>query len=163
MSAVAAAAGISRPTLYRWFPTQRELLVAVKAYEEVQFDIGLQVVIDAQRTPRRRLDAALRYLMTYLDESLMPDCIAADPTFALEGLASSLAPHVEILARLLGPALDLVPAVGTGSLTREQAAEIFLRLAYSHYLVPHPNADELLAVVQAFAGLARRRTRVPVG
>ena len=163
MSAVAKAAALSRPTLYRWFPTKRELLLAVQAYEEAQFDIGLQIVVDSHRSPRQRLDAALRYLVTYLDESMMPQSIAAEPTFALEGLARSLAPHVEIFARLLGSALDEVPAVRSGWLSREQAAEIFLRLAYSHYLVPHPDADELLAVVRAFAGISRRRARVPVG
>jgi hypothetical protein len=98
-----------------------------------------------------------------LDESMMPQSIAAEPTLALEGLAKSLAPHVEIFARLLSSALDEVPAVRSGLLSREQAAEIFLRLAYSHYLVPHPDADELLAVVRAFAGISRRRARVPVG
>lgn len=157
ISAVARAAGTSRPTVYRWFPTKRELLLAVQAYEEAQFDIGLQLVVDSHRTPRRQLDAALRYLVTYLAESLLPDSITAEPTFALEGLARSLSPHIEILARLLGPALDEVPAVNSGLLSREQAAEVFLRLAYSHYVVPHADAEELLTIVRGFAGLTNRR------
>jgi AcrR family transcriptional regulator len=160
ISAVATAAGISRPTVYRWFPTKSDLLAAIVAYEETQFDIGLQVVIDAHRSPRRRLDAALRYVVTYLDESMMPDPISADPAFALESLSKSLGPHVEILARLLDDALDEVPAVRSGTLSREQAAEMFLRLAYSHYLVPHRDADGLLATVRSFAGLQRRATQV---
>ena len=60
MSAIAAAAGVSRPTLYRWFPTKDALLEALTAYEEQLFDARLEAVIDAQRTPGRRLDAALR-------------------------------------------------------------------------------------------------------
>lgn len=155
-------AGISRPTVYRWFPTKSDLLAAIVAYEETQFDIGLQVVIDAYRSPRRRLDAALRYLVNYLDDSMMPDPISADPAFSLESLAKSLRPHVEILARLLDDALDEVPAVRGGTLSREEAAEMFLRLAYSHYLVPHPDADVLLATVREFAGIPRRATRVLV-
>jgi AcrR family transcriptional regulator len=162
MSAVATAAGISRPTLYRWFPTKAELLAAVSAYEETQFDIGLQVVIDSQRTGRDQLDAALRYLVNYLDESMMPDPINIDPAFALDSIARSLQPHVEILVRLLGDALLEVPAVREGTLSKEQAAEVFLRLAYSHYLIPHPDTDALLATVRDFAGIARRPARVPV-
>ena len=38
-----------------------------------------------------------------------------------------------------------------GQLTREQAAELFLRLAYSHYLVPHRDPEALLASIRAFA------------
>jgi AcrR family transcriptional regulator len=156
ISAVAAQAGISRPTLYRWFPTKADLLAALVAYEEAQFDIGLQVVIDAHRSPRRQLDAALRYLVNYLDDFMTPDPISADPAYALESLARSLPPHVEILTRLLGDALDEVPAVRAGRLSREDAAEMFLRLAYSHFLVPHADAEELLAIVRDFAGLSRR-------
>ena len=138
MSAVAAAAGISRPTLYRWFPTKTDLLAAVSAYEETQFDIGLQVVIDSQTSPQRQLGAALRYLVKYLDESMMPDPIGIDPAFAIESMAQSIQPHVEILVRLLGDALLEVPVVREGTLSAEQAAELFLRLTYSHYLIPTP-------------------------
>ena len=42
-----------------------------------------------------------------------------------------------------------------GRLSREQAAELFLRLAYSHYLVPHPDPEVLLANLRSFAGLPR--------
>ena len=160
LSAVAAEAGVSRPTLYRWFPTKSLLLGAVAAYEVEQFDIGLQALADAHADPARRLDAALRYLVNYLDDSVGSDSIGADPAFALQGLADSLPPHVASVARVLGDALDEVPNVHHGTLTREQAAEIFLRLAYSHYLVPHRDADELLATMRAFAGLPKlRRSR----
>ena len=42
-------------------------------------------------------------------------------------------------------------------MTRTQAADVFLRVAYSHYLVPHPDAEELLASVRTFAGLPLAR------
>jgi hypothetical protein len=43
--------------------------------------------------------------------------------------------------------------VRSGALSREGAAELFLRLAYSHYLVPHADPDALLADLRALAGL----------
>ena len=89
MSAIASAAGVSRPTLYRWFPTKHELLEALTAYEEELFDARLKAVIEAQRSPARRLDAALRCLVTYLDGLMGPDPIGADPAFALESLAET--------------------------------------------------------------------------
>lgn len=163
LSAVAAEAGVSRPTLYRWFPTKSLLLGAVAAYEVEQFDVGLQALADAHWDPVGRLDAALRYLVTYLEESVGSDSIHVDPAFALQGLADSLLPHIESVARVLGGALDEIPNVRDGTLTREQAAEIFLRLAYSHYLVPHRDSEELLATMRAFAGLPKlRRSRTTV-
>jgi AcrR family transcriptional regulator len=159
ISAVAAEAGVSRPTLYRWFPTKTLLLGAITAYEVEQFDRGLQALALEHRQPARRLDAGLRYLVTFLDESMGADAIRVDPGFSLQSLADSHEPHVKSLARLLDDALDEVPAVGGGSVTREQAADIFLRIAYSHYLVPHADPDELLATMRAFAGLPRLRPR----
>src|SRR5262245_39816726 len=67
MSAIADAAGVSRPTVYKWFPGKAEVLDALTAYEEARFDERLATVIEAQRTPGRKLDAAVRLLVTYLD------------------------------------------------------------------------------------------------
>jgi AcrR family transcriptional regulator len=163
LSAVASAAGVSRPTLYRWFPTKDDLFTALADYERAQFDDGLGAELDAHRTPAQRLDAALRYLIAYLDESMGPDPIGVDPAFALQSLKHSLSTQVDSLVRMLGSSLDQVPAVCSKSMTRAQAAEIFLRVAYSHYLVPHPDTEELLASIRAFAGLPRRSLTVVVG
>jgi TetR/AcrR family transcriptional regulator, repressor for uid operon len=163
LSAVANAAGISRPTLYRWFPSKDDLLAAITAYEEERFDVGLQLVIDAHRSPKRRLEAALRYLMNYLDESMIPDPIGVDPEYALKSIAESLGPHIEILARLLGDAWLEVPAVRAGALTPMQASELFLRMAYSHYLVPHTDSEVLFAMLRDLAGISGRAARVMTG
>ena len=153
LSDVAAAAGVSRPTLYRWFPTKDHLLAALTEYERERFYEGLQAEISSHRTPARQLDAALRFLVTYLDGSLGPDPVGVDPAFALRSLHESLPEQVATLVHLLGPSLDRVPTVSAGALSRPQTAELFLRLAYSHYLVPHPVPGELLAMMRTLAGL----------
>jgi len=156
LSAVAAEAGVSRPTLYRWFPTKALLLAAITAYEVEQFDIGLQDLADAHLGPAERLDAALRYLVTYLEDTMGSDSIKVDPGFSLQSLADSLEPHIESVARVLGDGLDTLPTVRFGALTRQQAAEVLLRVAYSHYLVPNADAEQLIATVRTFAGLPAR-------
>ncbi len=121
MSAIAAAAGVSRPTLYRWFPSKDELLEALTAYEEEQFDAappGRDRRTDAPRpaasTPR------CAFLVTYLDGLMGPDPIGADPGFAIQSLARSLAPQTASFVRLLGDAFDAVPAVRRGHLSRSR-------------------------------------------
>ena len=156
LSAIAEAAGVSRPTLYRWFPSKEALLDALIEYEETRFELRLEAVIAAQSTPARRLDAALRFLVTYLDGLMGPDPVGAEPAFALQHLAAALEPQTASFVRLLGNAFDVVPAVQQGRLTREQAAEMFLRVAFSQYLVPHRDAEVLLENLRGFAGLSRR-------
>jgi AcrR family transcriptional regulator len=163
LSEVAIAAGVSRPTLYRWFPTKDDLFTALTEYERAHFDQGLRRVIDAHRTPARQLDAALQYLLTYLDELMGADPIGVDPEFALRSLNDSLSAQVETMVRLLGPALDQVPAVRTKAITRAQGAEMFLRVAYSHYLIPHADTQELLISMRKFAGLPRGALTRAVG
>ena len=158
LSAVAEEAGVSRPTVYRWFPTKTLLLAAITAYEVEQFDAGLQALADRYDDPSTRFDAALRYVVTYLDETIGADAISADPAFALQSLADSLGPHIESVAGVLGDALDQIPAVRSGALTREQGAEMLLRVAYSHYLVPNPDPDRLLATMRVFVGVEPQRS-----
>ena len=158
LSAVAATAGVSRPTLYRYFPTKDDLLEALTEYEKERFDRHLREVIDAERTPVRRLDAALRCLVTYLDGLMGPDPIGADLSFALDSLRSSIGPQSAAFARLLGDALEEIPAVRAGRLSRIQASELFMRVAYSHFLVPHPEPVVLLANLRHLAGLSLRST-----
>ena len=156
MSAIATAAGVSRPTLYKWFPTKEQLLLAFRRYEEEQFDLRLREAIDAQRTPARKLDAALRLLVTYLDGRMGPDPIGVDPASAIHSLARGLERQRESLVRQLGDAFDAVPAVQRGHLAPAHAADLLLRVAYSHYLLPHPEPEVLLADLRALAGLPRR-------
>lgn len=156
LSAVAAEAGVSRPTLYRWFPTREHLLAAITEDEEERFDRGLTEVLHGARTPADRLDAALDYLVSFLDDHLGADAVSVDPGFALRSLAASLPRQVETWVRLLGDALSRVPAVRSGELSVEQAAELFLRLAESHYLVPHPDPPTLLRSMRSMAGLRPR-------
>jgi AcrR family transcriptional regulator len=163
LSAVAARAGVSRPTLYRWFPTRDDLLEAVAAAEQQDFYAGMRTVIDAHRTPARRLDAALRYLVLYLDGSQGADLIGVDLEFVVMGFRRILPAQVEMLAAVLGDSLSQVPTVRSGALTCSQAAEMLLRLAFSHYLVPHADSEELLESIRAFAGLERGRVSRTVG
>ncbi len=163
LSAVAQEAGVSRPTLYRWFPTRELLLGAIAVHETERFDRGLQRLADAHPDPVERFDAALRYIVTYLDERGGVESITASDTgFALQSMADSHQAHVGSIARVLGDALEQIPAVASAALTRDQGAEMLLRVAYSQYVVPSTDTERLLSTVRALIGVparARRRRR----
>src|SRR6476659_5750179 len=63
LSAVAEEAGVSRPTLYRWYPTKTILPAALAGYEVELFDKALKETIEPHRPGEWRVDAALRYLV----------------------------------------------------------------------------------------------------
>ncbi len=159
MSMVAEASGVSRPTLYRYFPAKEDLLEALTQYEKERFDRHLREVMAGQRSPAGRLDAALGCLVTYLDGLMGPDPIGVDLAFALGSLKRSIGPQSKAFARQLGDALDEVPAVGAGKLSRVQASELFIRVAYSHFLLPHPKPKVLLANLRHLAGISQGASR----
>jgi TetR/AcrR family transcriptional repressor of uid operon len=153
LSAVAEAAGVSRPTLYRWFATRHDLLIAVVLRQEDVFYDGLSEALRTELTPAGRLDAALGYLVTNLDETFGPEAILREPGFTLRTITASLPKQRATWVRLVGDALACVPAVKAGDLTVEQAAELFLRLAYSHYLIPSAEPQVLLQCMRSLAGI----------
>src|SRR6476661_6495986 len=64
LSDVAIQAGVSRPTLYRWFASKEELLSAFSRYERHSFESGMSRATAGLRGPDK-LDAALRFIVEY--------------------------------------------------------------------------------------------------
>ena len=64
MSAVAATAGVSRVTLYRWFPSKEALLEAFGVYEQQKYDAGMAEAV-AGLDGDARLKAVLRFIVEF--------------------------------------------------------------------------------------------------
>ena len=155
LSDVAAQAGVSRPTLYRWFPTKEELLLAVGAYEERKFNDGIRAAT-AGLHGAEKLDAALKFIVQFQHSHSLGRMIEVEPAHVIAQMGQVLPIMREQLQRLL-PCDD-----------GEVKAATAIRVAASHYIVRSDDDDQLLAQlrhavgIEAPAGTRSKRARKAV-
>jgi AcrR family transcriptional regulator len=143
LSEVALQAGVSRPTLYRWFASKEELIAAFAVWERQMFERGVADASVAAPTDEK-LDAALRFIVEY--QQSYPGLRMADiePELVIRRLSRVIPIMRERLERLL-PGPD-----------RAQAAAAAVRVAVSHYLVRSDDDDQFLAQLRHAVGLNPR-------
>ena len=143
VTAVALEAQVSRPTLYRWFPSKKALL---DAYAEWERSLYEQAVADATAglPPSKRLDAALRVIAAGQRSYPGLRMVDIEPALIIDRLSRAMPSMRADLERLLpGP-------------EAAQVAATIVRVAVSHYLVPSDDSDEFLTQLRhaARTGLA---------
>jgi AcrR family transcriptional regulator len=141
LSDVAAQAGVSRPTLYRWFSSKQELLAAFGAYEERIFNSGTNKATAGLEGPAK-LDAALRFIVEYQQSYAGARMADVEPAYVIARLGRLIPVRRERLQRL-------IPGPG-GAV----AAATAVRVAVCHYLVRSDDADQLLAQLRHAVGIA---------
>ncbi len=156
MSAIAEEAGVSRPTLYRYYATKGQLLDALAAHEQRRFDEGLAAALAPARTREQRLDAALRWLIVHPEHRHGRALVDAEPRFMLERLRRGLRPQSIAFERTVGDALASAPAVRSGAITTGDLAELVVRVAMSNFLLPPVDHEAALATLRAMVGVRAR-------
>ena len=128
---VAAAASVSRATLYRYFPGGREeLLRELVAWEYRRFFLRLyEAVVDAvtlQEVIERGLFVAHRAIA---DHEVLQLVLSSEPDVVTTTLAAELVPTRQLIAEFLTPYLEgntLLPGVEV-----EEAAQFLARMVLS--------------------------------
>jgi AcrR family transcriptional regulator len=143
LSDVAAQAGVSRPTLYRWFASKEELLSAFAHYERQVFESGL-VMATAGLKGVDKLDAALRFIVDYQNSYSGVRMIDIEPEHMIAQFSQVLPQMREGLQRLLP---------GPGGAVKAATA---IRVALSHYMVRSDDGDQFLAQLRHAVGINRR-------
>ncbi|OBK80814.1 TetR family transcriptional regulator [Mycobacterium sp. 1164985.4] len=132
LSEVALQAQVSRPTLYRWFASKRDLLDAFVVWERQYYERAVAEAT-ADLPPGERLDAALRVIVDYQQSYPGLRMIDIEPEQVIKRLARVIPLMRQRLERLAtGPDPGL--AVATA-----------VRVAVSHYLVRSDDDADFLA------------------
>ena len=142
LSDVAAQAGISRPTFYKFFSSKDELLSAFSLFELQLLREDLDRAISG-RTGRKRVDALLRFLVDFYGSYQMRGLIEIEPGLVLGQMARAMPALVELVA----------PALAGQVAEPEVVAMALVRLAVCHYLVPGYDDDRFLDQLRAAAGV----------
>jgi AcrR family transcriptional regulator len=142
LSDVAAQAGISRPTFYKFFSSKDDLLSAFSAFELRLLRTDLERAVEGT-AGGERVDALLRFLADFYGSYQMRALVEIEPGLVLAQLARALPALVESIAPILqGQVLD--PQV---------VATALVRLSVCHYLVPGHDDDRLIDQLRAAAGV----------
>jgi AcrR family transcriptional regulator len=147
MREIAEAAGVSRGTLYRYFPSKDHVLAAAAAYDAQRFSEGLDAALSAALSPEERITAFMAYAFDFIRTHPCRPLFETESGFVLSYLLDHLPSLRAELVLRLGDALDAVPAVAAGSLGREQLADVIVRLFASSWIIPETDDASLVQSV----------------
>jgi AcrR family transcriptional regulator len=131
LSAVAQQAGVSRPTLYRWFASKSELLDALGIWERQMYERGVAEAC-AGLPANEKLDATLRYIVAYQQSYPGLRIVDIEPEHMIRRLVHIIPLMRARLERLI-PGADGAVAAATA-----------VRVAVSHYLVRSDDGADFL-------------------
>ena len=144
LSEVALQAGVSRPTLYRWFADKSELLEAFGVYEREMFDNGIGRATAGLRGTEK-LDAALRFIVEYQHSYSGVRLVDIEPEVVIAQLSWIIPVMRARLLKLLAGANSVVKAATA------------IRVAVSHYIVRSDDDDQFLAQLRHAVGIKPAR------
>lgn len=147
MREIAEAGGVSRGTLYRYFPSKDHVLAAAAEYDAQRFSDGLDVVLSAALSPEERIAAFMAYAFDFIRTHPCRPLFETESGFVMGYLLEHLPSLRGELVLRLGDALDIVPAVAAGSLGREQLADVIVRLFASSWIIPETDDASLVQSV----------------
>ncbi|PXX03253.1 TetR/AcrR family transcriptional regulator [Mycolicibacterium moriokaense] len=151
---VATLAGVSRPTLYRYFPSKEDLITALGKLEYRRINSAMDNAISAL-SGRKRLEAAVDVVAHFLSEQPPRSLIDLDPGFVNDEVAHVLPLITDALTAVLTKCAKEAD-VALPATPRDMASTI-ARIALSHYLFPDSDPRAARRQIRAAAGLCGRR------
>ena len=153
LSDVATLAGVSRPTVYRYFVSKEELIDALGKHEVRRFDAAMETAVSGVAGVAR-LEAAVDVVATFVEEQPPGRVLDLEPGFAHEQMAQALPMMTEALLVVLQRCAR-EDGLGWAVAPRDLGGAI-ARTALSHYMFPDPDPAAARRQIRAAAGLPVR-------
>lgn len=140
LSDVAATAGVSRPTLYRWYPSKEDLLEAFGRYEQEKYDAGIADAV-AGLEGEARLEAVLRFIVKFQHSYSLRRLVDVEPEHVVHQMTRVLPiMRKRLLPHFPGPEGFAIASAVT-------------RIALSHALIPEDDPGLFYAELRHAAGI----------
>jgi TetR/AcrR family transcriptional regulator, repressor for uid operon len=157
LSDVATLAGVSRPTIYRYFVSKEDLIDSLGAQVRRRFDAAMERAMSGV-TGLARWEAAVDVVVTFVEDQPPGRQLDLDPGFAHGQMARALPMITEKLMVVLQ---QCVREDGLDSpLSNRDLAGAVARVALSHYIFPGADPAAGCREIRAAAGLSADRTNV---
>jgi len=153
LTEVATLAGVSRPTVYRYFVSKEELLDALGKLEYRRFNSAMEQTV-SRVSGRERIEAAIDVVAAFLQDQPSRSLIDLEPGFVNEQMAHVLPMVTDALVAVLTQSAHEDGAIHPAS-ARDLAGAI-ARTALSHYIFPDVDANVARRQIRAAAGLPAR-------
>jgi AcrR family transcriptional regulator len=136
MSDISDLSGVSRGTLYRYFPTKQDVLEAVSESISVAFETGVRDAADRHTDPLERLRAVLRFFEDATRIRRNDAIFEIEPTFHLQFFRSHFGRHIAALRDALDLTFDWLETRLGCAIDRDVTTEALVRLQLSTMIVP---------------------------
>ena len=152
MSDISSSAGVSRATLYRYFPSLDVVLTDLSTREAERFrDELLTAVANADEDQRLGM-LLLAATETAQSHPVLQRLLASEPGLVLEAVRRQYPVLRARIGELIGPLLVDTPA-GRAGADVPALVDGFVRLLFSTYLFPDPDPAAMQHTVQTFQAL----------
>jgi AcrR family transcriptional regulator len=155
LSDVATLAGVSRPTIYRYFVSKEDLIDALGARVRRRFDAAMERAMDGV-TGVARWEAAVDVVVTFMEDQPPGRQLDLDPGFAQDQMARALPMITEKLTVVLQQCAR-EDGFGAAAGARDLAGAV-ARVGLSHYMFRDADPAAARREIRATAGLPAGRT-----
>jgi len=144
MRDVSARSGVSRGTVYRYFPGRDALLTQLAQREGLRFQRRMVAAIEnAPPGPERILEAVRQATREVREHPVLQRLLDTDADFVLRALRREMPRLRAQFTALLGPLLEQTELVRAGVVTVEALVDWMLRLMISAFLLPESGREDM--------------------